>query len=357
MKKTGSLVLALLMAAVVFVGCTASTPATSSASAPAAPAGQATAPPLRIAVEVKATETDFWQYMLIGAEQYAKAYPDRVKVTTYGPTKETDIDIAQSILEQIIETKPDGIVIASISADANVPAMEKAYGQGIIVVTVDNKMNTNEYNAFLATDHFASGALAADALVEGMRKKGVMKGMILMVTPSGEVASARIKGFEEQMAVKYPEYSIYPNIPLIESDIAGAMVSLCENVLSENKDIVGVYDVADYGNGVIEYFEKAKIGEKVTVVCFDADPEKIQALKAGCLYAIITQDPAGFGYKGVDLVYQIKVNGYKLEEDYPDKYISTGCTKITAENVNDPALAGLIDPYRLRDGTATRDWD
>lgn len=360
MKKTLALVLALLMVVVALVGCstaptTSSAPATSGASAPAsvAPAG-----PLNVAVEIKATESDFWQYLLVGADQYAKAFPDRVKVTTYGPQKETDTDQAVSILEQIIQTKPDGIVLASTSSDATVPACEEAYDQGIIMIIADNKLNTDKYNAFLATNNLVGGALAADTLVEGMTKKGATSGTVLVVssTSGSQVINDRQKGFLDQMKSKYPQYKLYPEVQYCENDIAKAL-SICENVFAATKDIVGVFGVNNMsGDGVARYVGQENLGSKVAVVCYDSDPEEIKAINSGNLYAMVIQDPAGFGYKGIDLVYQIKVKGYKVEDKYPDKYIDTGCTKITKDNIADPKLAGLIDPYKLKDGTATRDW-
>ena len=48
---------------------------------------------------------------------------------------------------------------------------------------------------------------------------------------------------------------------------------------------------------------------------------------------------------------------YKRQEDkFPDRYIDTDCTKITAENIDDPSLQALIDPKLLKDGKATREW-
>ena len=121
MKKTLALVLALLLVVVAIVGCSgAPAEESASASAPASePAGSDNQGgsdaelPLDVVVQVKATESDFWQYMIVGAEQYAKDFPDRVKVTIQGPTKEMDYDKAVSLLEQVVANKPDAIVLAS----------------------------------------------------------------------------------------------------------------------------------------------------------------------------------------------------------------------------------------------------
>jgi len=367
MKKTLALVLAMLLVVVALVGCgdggkapetSSAAPETTGSAPETTETGEAPAEVLDIAVEVKATESDFWQYMLIGAEQYGKDFPDRAKVTTYGPTKELEVEEAVSILEQIVQTEPDGIVLASNSSDATVPAIEDAYDKGIICIITDNALNTDKYHAFLATDNLVGGALAADALVEGMEKNGAKEGTVFVLSSSAgsQVITQRQKGFLDQMASAHSQYKLYPEIQYCENDIAKAL-SICENVFSANKDIVGVFGVNNMsGNGVAKYISQEGLKGKVAAVCYDSDPEEIKALKAGDLYAMVIQDPAGFGYYGIDLVYKIKVEGYKVEDDFADKYIDTGCTKITADNIEAPELQGLINPFLLKDGTATRDF-
>ncbi|MGA8482377.1 MAG: substrate-binding domain-containing protein, partial [Chthoniobacterales bacterium] len=126
---------------------------------------------LDIAVIIKATDSDFWQYMTIGAENYAKDHPN-VKVTMYGPPSETDVAKQVAILENVITKKPDGILIAPTSSDAPVPDVERAMQEGIPVVTVDNRLKTDKVAAHLATDNLKAGALAADQLVEALKADG-----------------------------------------------------------------------------------------------------------------------------------------------------------------------------------------
>ena len=113
--------------------------------------------PYKIAVIIKATDSDFWQYVIIGAVNYGLDNPDKVKISWSGPKSEADIDKQVSLLEDVVSKNPDGIVIASTSSDATVPALEQAIDQGIAVVTIDNKVRSDKIPAFLATNNKVGG--------------------------------------------------------------------------------------------------------------------------------------------------------------------------------------------------------
>ncbi len=74
------------------------------------------ATPKNVAVIIKATDSDFWQCVLVGSKNYAKENPDKVSIKTYGPKSEADIDKQVTILEDVISTKPDAIPIPTASA-------------------------------------------------------------------------------------------------------------------------------------------------------------------------------------------------------------------------------------------------
>ncbi len=69
--------------------------------------------PYDIAFIVKATDSDFWQYTIVGAKNAEFDLKGLIKVTVYGPPSEADIDEQVAILENVVNTKPDAIVIAS----------------------------------------------------------------------------------------------------------------------------------------------------------------------------------------------------------------------------------------------------
>lgn len=129
--------------------------------------------PYKVTVIVKATDSDYWQTLLAGAKAAESDSEGKVVVTTDGPPSETDIDRQVSILENVIATRPDAVVISSTSSDATVPAVEDAMSMGMPVITIDNRLNTDEYTSFLATDHRLAASMAAEAMAQNWEDMGI----------------------------------------------------------------------------------------------------------------------------------------------------------------------------------------
>ncbi len=112
-------------------------------------AGEAVAAdsPKQIAVVIKATDSDFWQYLTVGANNYAAEHPD-IKVTIYGAASETDVDKQVSILENLVAKKVAGMLVTPSSSDAPAPVLRQAADAGIAVVTADNRVTGSRLPAF-----------------------------------------------------------------------------------------------------------------------------------------------------------------------------------------------------------------
>lgn len=293
-----------------------------------------------IDVIVKATDSDFWQTMLLGAEKAAADSNGRISVTTYGPPSEKDIDQQISILENVISKRPDGIVIASTSSDASVPGIENAMKQGIPVVLVDNRINTDQFTSFLATDNVKGGALAADMFVEALQAQGKeLSGNIGIISSMAgvQVLIDRNTGFLERLKEIAPDI-----IPLetryVDADITKAL-GAAEDILTKNPDVLGFFaDNNSTGVGVARAITERNLEGKVPVVAYDADNEEINALKSGAIYALIVQDPFGMGYIGVESVVQA------IEGNEVPKEVDTGATAVTMDNYESEEIQLLLYP-------------
>ena len=296
----------------------------------------------QIDVIVKATDSDFWQSVLAGAEKAAADSNGKISVKTYGPPSEKDIDQQISILENVVSRKPDGIVIASTSSDASVPMIEKAMDLNIPVVLVDNRVNTDKFVSFFATDNKKGGALAADLLVEAIKASGKEpKGKIGIISSmvGVQVLIDRNEGFMTRLKEIAPDIT-----PLetryVDADITKAL-SAAEDILTSNPDVLGFFaDNNATGVGVARAITERNLIGKVPVVAYDADNEEINALRSGAIHALVVQDPFGMGYKGVNAVVDY------LEGREVPKEVDTGVTAVTAENLDTPEIQALLFPTK-----------
>lgn len=334
-KRLLVLVATVALTATMFAGCAQSS--TQSSSTPKNKIAN-------VAVIIKATDSDYWQYVLIGANNYAKEHSDKVKVTTYGPPSEADIDKQVAILENVIEQKPDAIVIASTSSDATVPAIEKAVAAGIKVITVDNKVNTDKISSFLATDNSKGGALCADKMVEKLKSSNIpLKGKVGVISAMAgvQVLTDRDNGFIKRLKEIAPDLQPIAT-KYVDNDIMKAL-SASEDILTSNTDVVGFFaDNNHSGDGVSRAIKERKMTSKIAAVSYDSDPEEVQGLKEDTLYALILQDPYGMGYKGVDSALKA-IAGETLA-----KYVDTGVTAVTKANMDKTEIKGLLDPTTLK---------
>lgn len=332
-KKLLILTLALSMAVMTFLGGCAETvePAT-------------TEGPFDVAVIVKATDSDFWQSMIIGAENAGKENPDKVVVTTYGPPSEADIDEQVSILEDVIAKRPDAIVISSTSSEATVPAIERAFDAGIVIITVDNRVMTDKVHSFLATDNVKGGGAAAEQLVANLTANNIpLEGKIGIISAMAgvQVLIDRDTGFLTKLE------ELAPNIEVIETrhvdnDMTKAMAA-AEDIITANPDLVGVFANNNMtGNGVARVISERGLQDSIMLVAYDSDPEQVAALRSGVIRALVVQDPFGMGYRGVMYAYDA-IRGADLAD-----FVDTGAVVVTSVNVDQEDMQGLLDPTLKR---------
>ena len=115
-------------------------------------------------------------------------------------------------LDQAIAQKPDLIALLPTNARSVVPSLHRAKAAGIPVVNLVGPMVPESepyYVASIENNHQELGEDAATNIVEGLKKEGLEKANIMVVTGAQvqpEVA-VRMDGFNSVLA-KYPQYKV-----------------------------------------------------------------------------------------------------------------------------------------------------
>ena len=288
-----------------------------------------------VAVIVKATTSEYWQWVFKGAEDAGKQLG--VKVDKLGTPKD-DASGQIAVLESAAGSKPAAIVISPTIYEALGDPIAAVSDAGTPVIVIDSGAKTDKYASFLTTNNEAGGKAAADALAACVKERtGKAAGKVGYLTAMAghESLDSRDKGFVEGMKA-YPDITVVGNRVANNEEAEG--MSLTADMLTKDPDLVGLFaDNAQMGTGAGASVAEQKIGDKFCLVAFDSDAGEVEHLKDGSIYGLIIQDPYMMGFAGVWYGYAA-AHGARLPKD-----VDTGVGTVTKANMDDPKLAGLLD--------------
>jgi len=288
-----------------------------------------------IAVIVKATTSEYWQWVFKGAEDAGKQLG--IKVDKLGTPKD-DAAGQIGVLESAAGSKPAAIVISPTIAEALGDPIAAVTAGGIPVIMIDSGAKTEKYASFLTTNNEAGGKAAADALATCVKERtGKAAGKVGYLTAMAghESLDSRDKGFVEGMKA-YPDITVVGNRVANNEEAEG--MSLTADMLTKDPDLVGLFaDNAQMGTGAGASINEQNAGAKFCLVAFDSDAGELEHLKDGSIYGLVIQDPYMMGYAGVWYGYAA-AHGVRLP-----KNVDTGVGTVTKANMDDPKFAGLLD--------------
>ena len=229
----------------------------------------------------------------------------------------------QTDIENLIQQKPDVLIIDPCDSDAIVSAIQDANDAKIPVITLDRASNGGTVISHIGYDAIKAGNLAGEYLGKALNGKGkVVEIMGIMGT---NVAQDRSKGFNAAIS-KYPDIKIVAK-QTANFDRAEAM-KVMENILQANPQIDGVYCANDeMALGATEAMTAVNRMSKITLVGNDAIDDALASIKAGKQKATIAEPPFYLGKTGVQDAVKL-INGGKLE-----KKIILKSELVTKENI------------------------
>ncbi len=309
-----------------------------------APAPKSALGTLRFLFIVKTVNSDYWQTCLAGGKHAAEQLGLQALQFT-GANSEANIQGQIALVEDALAKRPDFIVLAPTSSTALDSIIGKVSEAGVKVILVDSAANTDKYTTFLATDNHAGGVLAAQTLVAAIKKKtGSASGEVGYSTFLSGVGSLslRDKGFLEGLKA-------YPQIEVVAHKDAGGdqstkPIGIVADTLTRFPRLVGYFaDSLITLQGAVTAFRENRVdAKKVSLVGFDPSPQLIRNLKQHIVDGIILQDPYQMGYGGV--AYGVLAAAGLLTP----KFINTGVTAATPDNVDSASIQGLLNPLTQR---------
>lgn len=248
-----------------------------------------------------------------------------VEVTTQGP-QEFDPALQTPIVDSIVASAPDGLLIAPTDVTAMERPIQAAADAGITVGLVDTTLdNPSMAVTEVASDNLGGGAAAFQAIQEANPEGGTV--LIVGHEPGISTNELRIQGFLDALA-EDPSFTALPT-QYAENQVAeGARI--VTSTLQSNPDLIGIFGTNLFAaEGAATGLRQAGAEEQVTVVGFDAGPAQVEALENGTVQALVAQQPAEIGRQGLEQVVA-SLDGEEVEAE-----IQTGFTILTQENLAD----------------------
>ena len=156
-----------------------------------------------VALVMKSLANEFFLTMETGAKDYQAHNASKFTLISNGIKDETDTANQIRIVEQMIVSKVDALVIAPADSKALVPVIKKAVDAGIIVVNIDNQLDPDVLKSkdlnvpFVGPDNAKGAKLVGDYLAKKL-KAGDEVGIIEGVSTTTN-AQQRTAGFKQAM--------------------------------------------------------------------------------------------------------------------------------------------------------------
>lgn len=287
----------------------------------------------KIAVIVKATDSDFWHNVKIGVDSAATEY--NVSVTFDGPENEEDFSTQNDLIEKAVAGGADAIVFSAIDYEKSSDALTAAARAGLKIVTIDSSADSPQISMFIGTDNLEAGRAAGKAATDGFAPESNINIGIVNYYKSTDNGIKREEGFREYIK-SVPNAKIAASVNVASNtDSAAARAAA---LLSENPQInvlVGFNEWMTLGVG--KAIRELGLSEKVRGIGFDTNTVSIGMLETGEMDTLIIQNPFAIGYLGVKNAAEL-VSG----EGGQKNDIYTSVTAVTKDNLFDKDIQKIL---------------
>ncbi|TQS45294.1 ABC transporter substrate-binding protein [Cryptosporangium phraense] len=241
----------------------------------------------------------FYQTVACGATEQAKK--DGVKFSYQGAS-EWDVAKQTQIVDAVVASKPDAIMISVTDTKAMIAPLTKAKAAGIPVIGIDdNLQDPSVMNTYIQSDSIEGGKLAGKKMGELLNGQGAV--MALNNEPGTPIGDARVEGFKQGIA-EFPGIK-FLGVQYTQNATAKA-ANLASTTATSNKALNGIFGVTTNNTeGAVTGIREAGRTGQIKVVGYDTSDPIVEALKNGAADALVVQYPFGEGKQGIQAAQKI----------------------------------------------------
>ena len=347
MKKTISIVFALLLVAMLFVSCSKGGDQPEGPSSIVGP-GESSEPSggdgevSEVAVILQTYNGSFWSDVMRGVDKAIDELAEKgVKCTFNGPDDSTNLQAQIEMIEAAVARDVDALAVAPADSAAVGGAMGICEEKNIPVVLFDCSADSEWPVCLVSSDNHKLGLLAGEALGKAMGGKGLWA---VVNWNDGVITNGqRSWGAQEYIEENYPDMELYQLF--FTYSVVDADLTFARDTLTAHKDFGGFITGCE-GNlaPVLSAVQEAgRVGE-VKIVAIDITPVSLEYINDGSVAAVVTQNPFNMGYTGTMTAYKAA-----LGEEVPE-FIDSGSAIVDKESMeNDETTRAILKELQLLD--------
>ena len=226
-------------------------------------------------------------------------------------TKRVEFDSKAQLhaMNELMEEEIHGLILAPFNHEKIREKIDDITDMQIPVVTINTDIEGSKRLAYVGSDYFQSGRIAA-GLFGLMMKENTE---LAIVTGSSDVLchSERIRGFREVLDKDYPNIQIAEIAENHDDEFES--YALTKKILERYPKISALFfTAAGVSGGCKAVIESRK---KVKVVTFDEYPAILSMLKEGVISATIGQQPFRQGARALNILFEYLTSGMVPEEE------------------------------------------
>lgn len=249
-----------------------------------------------IAVVPSSDEGRFYARALESMERTARKAGAVLQPLTY-TQGDSPVTVAR-LLRLSAELEPDGVIVSAPSDALVVAAVDALAAAGIPVVALESDLPGSARAAFIGTNPYSIGALAATAAAESF-PGGADVALVL----SRDFADGGTRGASIAAGFTYgarAERGVRLAMTRTARDGPSASEGIVRELLAERPDVdvaifIGARDAEGAARALIEY---DKVGE-LAIIGFDDDPALLELVHLGVVAATIARSPERSGEEAV----------------------------------------------------------
>ena len=279
-----------------------------------------------VALIMKSLANEFFVTMADGARAHQAENSARYELIVNGIRNETDLAQQVSLIDQMIASQVDAIVVAPADSKAIVPALARAAAAGIVIVNIDNRLDEailNEYGLripFVGPDNFEGARIVGEYLAN--RLDPGQQVAILEGVPTAFNSQQRTAGFVQAMTDGGLNIVAQQSAQW-DQTIA---VTVASGMLVQHPDLTAMLCANDnMALGAVAALTQAGKIDQVTVIGFDNISAVQNLIREGTVLATVDQHADLLAVYGIE---------YALETGAELADRSTPVDLITADQVD-----------------------